>query len=132
MRPARVVAVAGTGALVGFQLALAAGAPLGRLAWGGQHEGILPPQLRAASAASALAWSGALVASSTTDYSPALARVRTAYAIVAGVGTVMNAVSPSRPERLLWTPVAGALAVSLACLSRGDPGRGTALSGTTD
>jgi hypothetical protein len=34
-----------------FQLALIAGAPLGRLAWGGQHE-VLPPKLRLGSAVS--------------------------------------------------------------------------------
>lgn len=110
MRPARIVAVAGTAALVGFQLALAAGAPWGRLAWGGRHDGALPPEYRAASAASAAVWGGALVAAATSSHSPTVARVRTAYAVLAGVGTVMNAASPSRPERLLWTPVAGVLA----------------------
>ncbi|HET9880007.1 MAG TPA: hypothetical protein VFQ81_11990 [Candidatus Limnocylindria bacterium] len=33
-----------------FQLALAAGAPLGAMAWGGGHPGVLPPRLRVASA----------------------------------------------------------------------------------
>ena len=119
MRPARVVAVATTAGLVGFQLALAAGAPWGRLAWAGRHDGALPTELRVASAASALVWGGALVAAATHDSSPRVARVRTAYAALAGVGTVMNAVSPSRPERLLWTPVAGALSVSLWRPARG-------------
>ncbi|MGA8046949.1 MAG: hypothetical protein WCA30_11865 [Dermatophilaceae bacterium] len=118
MRRARVVAVSGTSGLVAFQLALAAGAPWGRLAWGGRHERVLPTELRAASMASALVWAGALVAAATASHSPAVTRARTAYAILAGVGTVMNAVSPSRPERLLWTPVAGALAGSLWRLSR--------------
>lgn len=119
MRPARVAAVAGTAGLVGFQLALAAGAPWGRLAWGGRHDEALPSELRAASAASALVWGGALVAAATPSQSPMVARVRTAYAVLAGVGTVMNAASPSRPERLLWTPVAGALCVTLWRLGRG-------------
>ena len=119
MRPARVVAVAGTAVLVGFQLALAAGAPWGRLAWGGRHDRALPTELRVASAASAVVWGGALVAAATPSRSPTVARVRTAYAVLAGVGTVMNAASPSRPERLLWTPVAGVLSVSLWRLGRG-------------
>lgn len=34
-----------------FQIALISGAPLGRLAWGGQHE-VLPARLRAGSAVS--------------------------------------------------------------------------------
>ncbi|KAB7744113.1 hypothetical protein GA707_11730 [Nostocoides sp. F2B08] len=118
MRPARAVAVAATSGLVGFQLALAAGAPWGRLAWGGGHERELPSQLRAASGVSALAWAGALAASATTSTSPSVTRVRTAYAALAGVGAVMNAVSPSRPERLFWTPVAAAMAASLWRLAR--------------
>ena len=118
MRPARVVAVATTAGLVGFQLALAFGAPWGRLAWSGRHAGVLPTELRVASATSAVVWGGALVAAATPDSSPRLARVRTAYAVLAGVGTVMNAASPSRPERLLWTPVAGALSVGLWRLAR--------------
>jgi len=36
-----------------FQLALALGAPLGKAAWGGQHEGVLPTRLRIASAVAA-------------------------------------------------------------------------------
>jgi hypothetical protein len=118
VRPARAVAVTTTAGLVGFQLALAAGAPLGRLAWSGRHDGTLPAGLRAASAVSALVWAGALGAAATTDRSPLLSRVRTAYAVVAGAGTVLNAASPSRPERLLWTPVAASIAVSLWRLSR--------------
>lgn len=45
-------AIAGTillAALAVFQIALAAGAPLGRFVWGGQHE-VLPPKLRFGSA----------------------------------------------------------------------------------
>jgi hypothetical protein len=41
------------GALAVFQAALIAGAPLGKLAWGGQHE-ILPGRLRMGSAVSVL------------------------------------------------------------------------------
>lgn len=118
MRAARVVAVSGSAGLVAFQVALAAGAPWGRLAWGGRHERALPTELRVASAASALMWGGAVVAAATTSHSPAVTRVRTAYGVLAGVGTVMNAVSPSRPERLLWTPVAAAMAGSLGALAR--------------
>lgn len=37
-----------------FQIGLALGAPFGRAAWGGQHEGVLPTRLRIASGVSAL------------------------------------------------------------------------------
>ena len=33
-----------------FQMALALGAPYGKAAWGGAHDGVLPPRLRGASA----------------------------------------------------------------------------------
>jgi hypothetical protein len=32
--------------VIAFQMALALGAPFGRAAWGGQHQGVLPPRLR--------------------------------------------------------------------------------------
>ena len=59
---ARPVAVALSGALVAFQVALAAGAPWGEVSWGGGHVGVLPEQLRVASGVSAVLWSGALLA----------------------------------------------------------------------
>lgn len=37
-----------------FQILLAAGAPFGRYAWGGQHERVLPTRLRIASLSSVL------------------------------------------------------------------------------
>jgi nitrate reductase NapE component len=40
--------------IIVFQMALAFGAPLGKAAWGGQHEGVLPTRLRIASAVAAL------------------------------------------------------------------------------
>ena len=83
---------------------------MGTPAWAGRHDGPLPTELRVASAASAVAWGGAFVTAATASHSPAVTRVRTAYAVLAGVGAVMNAASPSRPERLLWTPVAVVLA----------------------
>lgn len=52
------------------------------------------------------------------EYDPAVRRARMGCAALALVGTGMNAISPSMPERLLWTPVAAGIAVSLAVLSR--------------
>src|SRR5688572_26647152 len=54
-------------ALAVFQVALIAGAPLGRYAWGGQHE-VLPTRLRIGSAISVLiyAWIAAVIAYSVT------------------------------------------------------------------
>lgn len=98
-----------------FQLALAAGAPLGRFAWGGKHN-TLPTALRIASAASigVYAWCGAVIA----DAAGVLELFdgtwpRTAAAVLSGyfgAGVILNALSRSRPERIVMTPVAAALA----------------------
>lgn len=114
---ARGVAVTLSGVLVGFQIALAAGAPWGEVAWGGDNVGVLPPKLRRASGVSALIWAGALAAAVTRSDAVGVRRVRAGYAALAAVGTVMNALSPSKKERLLWTPVAAGLALSQALLA---------------
>ena len=121
-RPDRSVVVAATaltGAVAAFQVALAAGAPWGEAAWGGANPGVLPPGLRAASAASATAY-GLLAATTASPLVPARAR-RRVLTLASGAmvaGTLLNLASPSLVERVLWTPVAAALAVLLA-LSRG-------------
>lgn len=49
MNLAAIVAVMSLAVVSVFQVALALGAPLGHAAWGGRHEGVLPPNLRIAS-----------------------------------------------------------------------------------
>ena len=105
------------GALAVFQALLIAGQPLGRFAWGGQHD-VLPTRLRIGSAVSIVLYAVfALIILATaeraTDGTGAgMADLGiwalTAYFVV-GVG--MNAMSRSRPERRLMTPVAALLAV---------------------
>jgi len=113
---AAVVAYVLLGALAVLQIALAAGAPLGHLAWGGKHR-VLPRGLRIASALSVLvyalfAWiiSGAVESvDQFGDYIPPEQPgiwVLTAYF---GLGVVVNLVSRSRPERFVMTPVAAVL-----------------------
>jgi hypothetical protein len=48
------VAVTLLAVIIVFQMALALGAPLGKAAWGGRHEGVLPRRLRIASGVAAL------------------------------------------------------------------------------
>lgn len=105
------------GALVVFQLALAAGAPWGRLAWGGQHPGVLPAGYRIASGVSAVAYGSiavlALDCSGLIDAFPGRFSEAGMW-IVFGflvLGVLMNAISRSRPERLVMTPVASVLAI---------------------
>lgn len=101
-------------ALAVFQIALLAGAPLGRFAWGGQHE-VLPTTLRIGSAVSVLiyvviAWIVWRAAVEPDDPGPWI-WILTAYFFV---GVVMNAASRSRPERMVMTPVV--LVLALSCL----------------
>ena len=118
-----LLATAILAALAVFQIALATGAPLGHLAWGGQHR-ILPRQLRIGSAVSvalygifayvALARANLtepLVNGSFTDVS---AWVLFAYF---AVGILMNGISRSRPERFVMTPTVLVLALLYLVLS---------------
>ena len=111
-----VLAVVVLVGLAVFQAALVAGAPLGRFAWGGQHR-VLPTKLRIGSAVSIVLYAlfaliivaAAERASDGTGTGGADVGIWTLTAyFVLGIG--MNAISRSRPERLVMTPVAALLA----------------------
>jgi hypothetical protein len=121
---AAVVALALLAALAVFQGLLAAGRPLGRFAWGGQHE-VLPPGLRIGSVVSialyaafaVLLLQAAGVISPLPDGVADVAIwVLTGYFVL---GIAMNAISRSRPERLTMTPVVALLAGSCLVLALG-------------
>ena len=110
------VGVALLAALAVLQVALAAGAPLGRFAWGGQHA-VLPTRLRVGSAVSVLLYAVFVLlllqaAGAVSVLPERLADVGlwvlTGYL---ALGVALNAISRSRSERLVMTPVALALAV---------------------
>jgi hypothetical protein len=113
------------GCLAVFQAALAAGAPLGRFAWGGQQD-FLPRKLRVGSVVSivlyalfgyaALAKAGLAPALVSETFIDIFMWVLTAYFIL---GVAMNAISRSKPERFVMTPVALVLAVLFLLLSLG-------------
>ncbi|SDE30408.1 hypothetical protein SAMN05660485_00510 [Blastococcus fimeti] len=114
-----VVGVVLLGCLAAFQVVLVAGAPLGRFAWGGQHV-VLPARLRVGSVVSIALYAVfavlVLQAADAVDVLPSGPAdvgiwVLTVYL---GIGVVMNAVSRSRPERLVMTPVA--LTLAAICL----------------
>ena len=112
------LAAMGFGIIVLFQVALAAGAPLGRAAWGGAHAGRLPRQLRMSSLIAGAVWDLAgLVLLRRAGHMTGLLPWTVAQWgtwIVAGLlvlGTVMNVASPSRWERYMWGPFAATLAV---------------------
>ncbi len=100
-----------------FQLALACGAPLGRFAWGGQHD-VLPSRLRRGSVIAVVlyaAFSLVLLAASGVLVIPVLEPVSILLCwmivIYLSIGTVMNLLSRSKPERFVMTPIAAVLAL---------------------
>ena len=114
-QPAALLFCVVIGGLGVFQLALAAGAPLGRFAWGGGHER-LPPRFRIASLVSIMIYAAFAIVTlerarlaallPSPDIASVGAWVITAYM---GLGILMNAISRSKPERLVMTPVAALL-----------------------
>lgn len=115
-----------------FQLALIAGAPLGRFAWGGGHER-LPTALRIGSAVSIVIY--AILAVIMLERAglisalphPAIASIGI-WVIVGylALGVVMNAISRSKPERYTMTPlvlVLMLLALTVALMA-GEPAKG--------
>ncbi|WP_041560120.1 hypothetical protein [Nocardia farcinica] len=104
-------------ALAIFQIAVAAGAPLGRFTWGGAHPGVLPAGLRVAAVVSILIY--AVMAALALDRAGAVELVPDDVAaagmwVVVGFcvfSVVPNAISRSAGERYVMTPVSVALAV---------------------
>ena len=126
MTIAALIAVVLLGILIVFQLALAAGAPLGDAAWGGRNPGVLPAALRAASAfvglvlypifAAVILAAAGLIGDDWLPFDPqALMWV---FAGFFGLGVVANAVSRSPRERI-WSPVSAALAICCAVIALG-------------
>jgi hypothetical protein len=115
-------------ALAVFQGVLIAGAPIGRFAWGGQHD-ILPSRLRIGSLVSIVLY--VVFAIVILERAGILAMFGplfgTAFAQVAGwvlfgyfaLGIVMNGISRSRPERNLMAPVSLLLAVLVLLVNLG-------------
>lgn len=109
-----------------FQLALAAGAPLGDFAMGGAYPGRFPPPPRAAAAAQGVIIA-ALAAVVLARARLALPRWQEASRVsiwlvvgVSDVSAVSNTITPSVPERTLWAPVGiGMFVSSLVVALRG-------------
>jgi hypothetical protein len=120
-----IVALTGAvllGALAVLQAALIAGAPLGRFAWGGRNV-VLPANLRIGSAVSIVLYAGfAVLILSAAGALSVLPDSVTDVGIwvlsgYLALGAGMNAASRSRPERLVMTPVALALAAVCVVLA---------------
>ncbi len=115
-RPAAAAAAAVAAGVATFQACLACGAPWGRVAWGGLHAGVLPPKLRMSSAVSAGVWLGVVGAAIAPPTAPRRWSL-TGLAPLLLVGAVLNAISPSKPERW-WAVVAGLEAALVWAVAR--------------
>lgn len=107
---AAVAACVLLGALALFQALLVFGAPLGRFAWGGQHE-VIPTRLRVGSLASIVIYAamGWVILARAGQDSGGARLVGVATWVIAGfflLGAAGNLASRSRSERFVMTPVA--------------------------
>ena len=119
-RAVRAVATIGAvvqGMVIVFQAVLAAGSPWAVAAWGGQYT-VLPIRLRIASAAAVVVLSlGCWVLLARANVMNPGAQSRTiriacwAFAAYLALNTLANALSPSRIERNVMTPVSAILGV---------------------
>lgn len=106
-----------------FQIALAAGAPWGVAAFGGQNEGVLPDSLRLTSGLATLVYAG-LIGVTLRPRPTRWRRITLSIAFFVFVlGVAMNLASPSPIERAIWGPVSVVLAVSVFLTAR-DTGTG--------
>jgi hypothetical protein len=108
-----------------FQIALAAGAPLGHYAWGGQQR-VLPTRLRVGSIVSVVLYAlmAVIVLARADLISTGLSErvLQVATWVLAAyflVGIPLNLASRSRPERLVMTPVVAVLGVLTAVVALG-------------
>lgn len=123
-----VATVAAVG-LVGvalFQLAIAAGAPLGRASWGGTHADTLPTRLRVISAVAVVFWGySALVVlrrGGVGSFAVPEGLARGGTWVLFGlllVSALANFASPSRWERYFWGPAVLLLAALCFLTARG-------------
>lgn len=123
---ADIAAIAGLvllAGLVAFQIGLIAGRPWGRMAWGGSHE-VLPRNLRIASISSivlyvlfatAIAEKSGLISLGLPESSVGLTMwLLSGYFLL---GVFMNAISRSKQERMVMTPVAFMLFVCFVAVA---------------
>ena len=118
------IAVAVLFGLAVFQILLMLGRPLGRFAWGGQHD-VLPTHLRLGSGISILLYAGfgVIIVAKATDSATALGRSAIDYGIWGLTayfvfGIFMNAISRSASERKVMVPVSLGLAIACFLLAR--------------
>lgn len=112
-------------AIIAFQVALALGAPWGAYAMSGAFPGQLPTGLRVAAVIQALLWAAfaCVIAARAGLGLRSLVRASRwmAWIVVAitAVSFVLNLITPSAGERMLWAPAAFVLIVCSALVATG-------------
>jgi hypothetical protein len=104
-----------------FQLLLALGLPLGRAAWGGQHE-VLPVSLRIGSLVAIVIYAVVVLSIRARNRNERSRFGRYGawiFGIYFAFGVLLNVASSSPWERFLMAPVSGVLAVLLLLIARG-------------
>ena len=124
-RTAGVVYAVLTVVVVGFQIALALGAPWGSYAMGGAHPGRFPPAFRVAAVVQAvvlLLFAGIVLARTGISLRRWARASRWLVWIVvafAALSLVLNLITPSAGERMIWAPVALWLLVTSILVATG-------------
>lgn len=131
MRIRRVAAVCYTiisAGVAAFQIALAAGVPWGSYAMGGAFPGQFPPAMRVAAVVQAalVIFMAAVVLARAGVALPAWSSTsRWLVWIIVAVGAVslvMNIMTPSVGERMIWAPIAILLLACSVLVATGRPG----------
>ena len=125
MRVAGIVYTVASACVVAFQIALALGAPWGAYAIGGAYGGQLPPAMRVSAMvqAAVLALLAGVVLARAGLALRAWSRA-SRWAVwlvvaVAAVSLLLNLITPSAGERMIWAPVAFVMLVSSLLVATG-------------
>jgi len=105
-----------------FYLALAFGAPWGEYAMGGKFPGVFPPKMRIVAVSVLPTYfflSYVIIARAgfVTGSHPYLFPAAWAVVGLIALATIMNLMSPSLPERRIWTPIAFLLLLTSALVA---------------
>ena len=115
-----------SGGVMIFQLCLAAGMPWGSYAMGGAFAGEFPPAMRVAAVIQALiifAFAAVVLSRAQLGFSKLrkISQKLIWFVVAFGiVGFILNVITPSQGERLLWAPVAFVLLISSVVVARSD------------
>ena len=98
-----------------FQIARAVGAPWGQYAMGGSFPGVYPVALRIAAVGQTIFlvfWAAIILARAGLAFArwqKLARRLIWLFVILSIVATLLNAITPSGPERAIWLPIAAGL-----------------------